>query len=120
MPPVSVTVVPWRKCRKPPAAILSLAYQVFGDGPVDLVFAGSFVSQVELFWTMPEFEAFFEPLATFCRATSGPGSSVTVALNQATPSWMRARLIQNGCSVNASRKPSPPISFDTDDRGNGP
>jgi hypothetical protein len=79
-----------------------------------------FVSQVELFWTMPEFEAFFEPLATVCRATSGPGSSVTVALNQATPSWMRARLIQNGCSVNASRKPSPPISFDTDDHGNGP
>jgi len=37
---------------------LSVAYQVFGDGPVDLVFAGSFVSHVELFWTMPEFEAF--------------------------------------------------------------
>ena len=46
---------------------LSLAYQVFGDGPVELVFAGSFVSHVELFWTMPEFEAFFEQLATFCR-----------------------------------------------------
>ena len=28
---------------------LSLAYQVFGDGPVELVFAGSFVSHVELF-----------------------------------------------------------------------
>ena len=35
---------------------LSLAYQVFGDGPVDLVFAGSFVSDVELFWTLPEFQ----------------------------------------------------------------
>ncbi len=46
---------------------LSLAYQVFGDGPVDLVFAGSFVSHVELFWTMPEFEAFMERLSTFCR-----------------------------------------------------
>ena len=46
---------------------LSIAYQVFGDGPVDLVFAGSFVSHVELFWTLPEFEAFFEQLATFCR-----------------------------------------------------
>jgi hypothetical protein len=28
---------------------LSLAYQVFGDGPVELVYAGSFVSHVELF-----------------------------------------------------------------------
>ena len=46
---------------------LSLAYQVFGDGPVELVVAGSFVSHVELFWTMPEFEAFMEQLATFCR-----------------------------------------------------
>jgi len=46
---------------------LSLAYQVFGDGPVELVFVGSFVTHVELFWTLPEFEAFFEQLGTFCR-----------------------------------------------------
>lgn len=46
---------------------LSLAYQVFGDGPVELVYAGSFVSHIELFWTMPEFEAFMDRLATFCR-----------------------------------------------------
>ncbi len=46
---------------------LSLAYQVFGDGPVELVFVGPFVSHVELFWTLPEFKAFFEQLATFCR-----------------------------------------------------
>ena len=46
---------------------LSLAYQVFGDGPVDLVYAGSFVSHIELFWTLPEYEAFMEQLATFCR-----------------------------------------------------
>jgi pimeloyl-ACP methyl ester carboxylesterase len=50
-----------------PCGDLSLAYQVFGDGPVELVFAGSFVSHVELFWTLPEFEAFFEQLSTFCR-----------------------------------------------------
>ena len=29
---------------------LSLAYQVFGDGPVELVFAAPFVSHVELYW----------------------------------------------------------------------
>jgi len=43
-----------------PCGDLSLAYQVFGDGPVELVFAGSFVSHVEMFWTMPEFRAFME------------------------------------------------------------
>ena len=46
---------------------LSIAYQVFGDGPVELVVAGSFASHVELAWTLPEYEAFMEQLATFCR-----------------------------------------------------
>ena len=46
---------------------LSLAYQVFGDGPVELVFVGTFVSHVELTWAMPEFKAFFDKLSTFCR-----------------------------------------------------
>jgi pimeloyl-ACP methyl ester carboxylesterase len=46
---------------------LSLAYQVFGDGPIELVIVGSFASHVELFWTVPEFVAFFERLSTFCR-----------------------------------------------------
>ena len=50
-----------------PCGELSLAYQVFGDGPVELVIAGSFVSHIELAWTMPEFEAFMEQLSTFCR-----------------------------------------------------
>jgi hypothetical protein len=32
---------------------LSLAYQVVGDGPVELVFAARFVSHVEVVWVMP-------------------------------------------------------------------
>ena len=50
-----------------PCGDLSLAYQVFGDGPVELVFVGPFVSHIEVGWTMPEIKAFFEQLATFCR-----------------------------------------------------
>ena len=46
---------------------LSLAYQVFGDGPIELVFVGPMVSHVELLWTLPEFKSFFDQLATFCR-----------------------------------------------------
>jgi pimeloyl-ACP methyl ester carboxylesterase/class 3 adenylate cyclase len=46
---------------------LSLAYQVFGDGPVELVFVGPMVTHIELLWTTPEYKAFFERLATFCR-----------------------------------------------------
>ena len=36
---------------------LSLAYQVVGDGAIDVVFAGSFVSHVELIWKVPEASA---------------------------------------------------------------
>jgi hypothetical protein len=51
---------------------LSLAYQVFGDGPVELVFVTmTIASHVELCWTVPEFKAFFERLATFCRVRPG-------------------------------------------------
>ncbi len=47
---------------------LSLAYQVFGDGPVELVYVAPQIgSHVELCWTLPEFKASFERLATFCR-----------------------------------------------------
>jgi pimeloyl-ACP methyl ester carboxylesterase len=46
---------------------LSLAYQVFGGGPVELVVVGPFVSHIELAWTLPQFKAFEEQLATFCR-----------------------------------------------------
>jgi pimeloyl-ACP methyl ester carboxylesterase len=46
---------------------LSLAYQVFGEGHIELVVAGPFATHVELFWTQPEFKAFFDQLSTFCR-----------------------------------------------------
>ncbi len=66
-----------------PCGDLSLAYQVFGAGPVDLVFVGPFVSHIELFWTMPEFKAFFDQLGTFCRVLmfdkAGVGLSDPVA-----------------------------------------
>ena len=50
-----------------PCGDLSLAYQVFGDGPIELVWAGSFASHVELYWSLPEFSAFMDKLGTFCR-----------------------------------------------------
>jgi class 3 adenylate cyclase len=46
---------------------LSLAYQVFGDGPIELVFVAPFVSHIDVARATPEYKAFFEQLATFCR-----------------------------------------------------
>jgi len=46
---------------------VSIAYQVLGDGPFDLVFAPGFVSNVEFGWEEPTLERFYRRLASFCR-----------------------------------------------------
>ena len=65
--PASITLVVMAETSYASCGDLSLAYQVFGDGPIELVFVGPFVSHVELFWTLPEFKAFFGQLAAFSR-----------------------------------------------------
>ena len=46
---------------------VSIAFQVIGDGPFDLVFAPGFVSNVEYGWEEPTLEKFYRRLASFCR-----------------------------------------------------
>ena len=46
---------------------LSIAYQVVGDGPIDIVFVQGFVSHVELAWETPTFAGIYSRLATFSR-----------------------------------------------------
>jgi class 3 adenylate cyclase/esterase/lipase len=46
---------------------ISIAYQVAGDGPIDIVFVQGFVSHVELAWETPTFAGIFNRLATFSR-----------------------------------------------------
>jgi class 3 adenylate cyclase len=46
---------------------LRIAYQVVGNGPFDLVYVPGFVSNIELFWEMPEWAYFFSRLAAFSR-----------------------------------------------------
>jgi class 3 adenylate cyclase len=44
-----------------------VAYQVLGDGPLDLLFVPGFVSHMEAAWQSAETSAFFRRLASFCR-----------------------------------------------------
>jgi hypothetical protein len=44
-----------------------IAYQVLGEGSIDLLFVPGFVSKVEAIWQSPEQSAFFRRLASFCR-----------------------------------------------------
>jgi pimeloyl-ACP methyl ester carboxylesterase len=46
---------------------VSIAYQVLGDGPRDLVLVPGWVSNLDVFWEEPSAVRFFERLASFCR-----------------------------------------------------
>lgn len=46
---------------------VSIAYQVVGDGPIDLVYVTGFVSHLEVAWESPLIRAFFDRLAGFSR-----------------------------------------------------
>ena len=44
-----------------------IAYQVVGDGPVDVVFVMGWVTNIEAMWDEPDFARFLDRLATFSR-----------------------------------------------------
>jgi class 3 adenylate cyclase/pimeloyl-ACP methyl ester carboxylesterase len=44
-----------------------IAYQVLGEGSLDLIFVPGFVSNVEAMWQSPNRSRFFRRLASFCR-----------------------------------------------------
>ncbi len=46
---------------------IDIAYQVLGDGPIDLVFVMGWVSHLDYFWTEPSFARFLRRLASFSR-----------------------------------------------------
>ncbi len=58
---------------------VSIAYQVVGDGPVDLVFVPGFISHLDLWWTLPDVTAMFRRLASFSRLIlfDKPGTGVS-------------------------------------------
>jgi hypothetical protein len=44
-----------------------IAYQIVGEGLLDLMFVPGFVSNVEAIWQSPHRSRFFRRLASFCR-----------------------------------------------------
>jgi pimeloyl-ACP methyl ester carboxylesterase len=49
------------------AGDLNIAYKVFGEGPINLVFVPGIVSNIDIFWTLDPFIEFMERLASFAR-----------------------------------------------------
>jgi pimeloyl-ACP methyl ester carboxylesterase len=46
---------------------VSIAYQVVGDGPIDLVLVPGWISNLDVFWEEPNIARFFRKLASFSR-----------------------------------------------------
>jgi pimeloyl-ACP methyl ester carboxylesterase len=46
---------------------VNIAYQVIGEGPLDLLFIPPFVSHLDLYWASPEIAAFLRRLTSFSR-----------------------------------------------------
>ena len=46
---------------------VNIAYQLVGDGPIDLAIVPGFISHLDLWWTIPETTAFLHRLSTFTR-----------------------------------------------------
>jgi pimeloyl-ACP methyl ester carboxylesterase len=67
------------------AGDLHIAYQVVGDGPMDLLYVPGWVSNVEAAWEEPDLAAFLERLASFSRLIlfdkRGTGLSDPLPLN---------------------------------------
>jgi pimeloyl-ACP methyl ester carboxylesterase len=60
-----------------------VAYQAFGDGPINLVLVPGFVSNVENYWDQPDFARFLTRLASYARVVTfdkrGTGGSDRVS-----------------------------------------
>jgi pimeloyl-ACP methyl ester carboxylesterase len=65
---------------------IDIAYQVVGDGPIDLVFVMGWVSHLDMFWTEPSFARFLRRLSAFSRLIlfdkRGTGLSDRVPVSQ--------------------------------------
>jgi hypothetical protein len=46
---------------------LHIAYQIVGEGPMDLIYVPSWISQVEHYWDEPMVAGYFRRLASFSR-----------------------------------------------------
>ena len=67
-PPVPrKTGIEARETRYARSGDVSIAYQVVGEGPFDLVFVGGFLTHVEYSWLLPSFAPTLERFASFSR-----------------------------------------------------
>lgn len=86
--PSETAAVPRSEIRYAVNGTVHLAYQVVGDGPVDLLFLHGFVSHLDLAWEEPEFAAFFTQLGRVARVILFDRRGVGVSDRNLEPSTL--------------------------------
>ena len=95
---------------------VNIAYQVAGEGPIDLVYVPGWVSNIETAWEDPHVSRFLERLASFSRLIRfdkrGTGLSDRVSVGELptleqrmdTSGWSWMRRARSGPRCSAPRK----------------
>ena len=84
-----------------------IAYQVIGDGPVDIVYTAGFWGSFDIEWEEPAHRLFFQQLASFSRLIRfdmrGTGASRSDPARRATPVGVvrRGDRSRDGCVGSA-------------------
>ncbi|GAB3866606.1 adenylate/guanylate cyclase domain-containing protein [Nocardioides maradonensis] len=60
-------MIAWPKTQYARSGDVSIAYQVVGDGPIDVLYVPGYISHVELVWEVPPAVHIIERLASFAR-----------------------------------------------------
>jgi len=98
---------------------VSIAYQVVGDGPFDLLWVPGWVSNVEASWEVPEYARFLDRLASFSRLIlfdkRGTGMSDRVS-NDRLPT-LEERMDDVRAVLDAARSPEAAV-FGASEGGN--
>ena len=68
-----------------------IAYQVVGEGPVDLVWVMGWTSNIEAMWEEPNLARFLSTLASFSRLILFDKRGMGMSTGSQTPSCLRSR-----------------------------
>lgn len=79
-----------------------IAYQVVGDGPVDVLFLHGFVSHLDLAWEEPEYAAFFAQLGRVARVILFDKRGVGVSDRDVEPSTLEQTVADARCVLDAA------------------
>ena len=102
VPTAPAAAVPRSEIRYANNGGVHLAYQIVGDGPVDLLFVHGFVSHLDLAWEEPEYAAFFELLGRSARVILFDKRGVGVSDRDVAPSTLEETVADARCVLDAA------------------